>query len=124
MSIREILFSFKGRLARRGYWTFVAFIAPLFLIGGIIDHYRGYRPFEGPLISVLSIVLLWPSLAVQVKRWHDRNKSGWWVLINVIPFIGAIWSFVENACLVGTGGPNDYGEDPLVRAPNQRLERP
>jgi uncharacterized membrane protein YhaH (DUF805 family) len=51
-------------------------------------------------------------LALQVKRWHDRSKSGWWVLINLVPAIGPIWSFVEAGCLRGTEGGNEYGGDP------------
>ena len=61
---------------------------------------------------VLQVLLIWISLAVQIKRWHDRDKSGWWVLINLIPLIGAIWAFVETGCLRGTVGPNAYGPDP------------
>ena len=51
-------------------------------------------------------------LAVSVKRWHDRDKPGTWVLINLIPLVGGIWAFVEVGCLRGTFGPNNYGEDP------------
>ena len=55
---------------------------------------------------------IWISLALQVKRWHDRGKSGWWVLLGCIPYSGAIWSFIELGCLRGTDGPNEYGHDP------------
>jgi Protein of unknown function (DUF805) len=50
---------------------------------------------------------------MQVKRWHDRGKSGWMVLINLIPLIGWVWTLVELGLLEGTLGPNQYGEDPL-----------
>lgn len=66
----------------------------------------------GLLIFVLLIPVTWISLALQVKRWHDRDKGGAWVLINCIPLVGGIWSFVECGCLRGTMGPNQFGPDP------------
>jgi uncharacterized membrane protein YhaH (DUF805 family) len=63
-------------------------------------------------ILVLYVPMIWISLAVQIKRWHDRDKSGWWVLIGMIPCIGPIWAFVECGCLRGSFGPNGYGPDP------------
>ena len=65
------------------------------------------------VLGLLYIPAVWIGLAVAVKRWHDRDKSGWWVLIGMIPLIGAVWTFVENGCLRGTVGPNTYGPDPL-----------
>ena len=62
------------------------------------------------LIYILLIIFL--KLPVTVKRWHDRDKSGWWSLVGSIPFIGQIWSFIELGLLVGTRGPNQYGPDP------------
>ena len=53
-------------------------------------------------------------LATATKRYHDRNKSGWWILIVFVPVIGAIWYFVECGFLRGTRGPNPYGPDPLA----------
>ena len=57
-------------------------------------------------------LLFWMSLALQVKRWHDRDKSGTWVFINLIPFIGWIWSLIECGFLDGTPGPNRFGPSP------------
>lgn len=62
---------------------------------------------------IFFVVLWWSSLAVQAKRWHDRDKSGWWILINFVPLIGPIWALVENYFLSGTEGPNRFGVDPL-----------
>jgi uncharacterized membrane protein YhaH (DUF805 family) len=63
-------------------------------------------------VLLLYVPMLWISLAVQVKRWHDRDKSGFWVFIGVIPIVGPLWAFVETGCLRGTRGPNWYGPDP------------
>ncbi|MDH5331954.1 MAG: DUF805 domain-containing protein, partial [Aquincola sp.] len=57
-----------------------------------------------------NVLLLWPALALSVKRWHDRDKSGWWVLVALIPFIGWLWMLIENGVRRGTVGPNRYGD--------------
>jgi uncharacterized membrane protein YhaH (DUF805 family) len=48
--------------------------------------------------------------------WHDRNKSGWWVLIAFVPVIGGLWYLIECGFLPGTTGANNYGADPLTAA--------
>lgn len=53
------------------------------------------------------------TLAVASKRWHDRDKSGWWSLIGLVPVVGALWLIVENGFLPGTAGRNRFGPDPL-----------
>jgi uncharacterized membrane protein YhaH (DUF805 family) len=63
--------------------------------------------------TILSLVFLYPILAIYAKRWHDRDKSGWWSLIALVPIIGGIWIFIELGCLRGADGPNQYGPDPL-----------
>ena len=50
-----------------------------------------------------------PSIIVYIKRFHDRDKSGWWVLIGLIPIIGGIWLLIELGFLKGTPGPNRFG---------------
>jgi uncharacterized membrane protein YhaH (DUF805 family) len=65
------------------------------------------------LLMIVSLVVIWPGLAINIKRWHDRDKSGWWILISLIPFVGPIWALVEVGFLPGTPGPNQYGPDPL-----------
>jgi uncharacterized membrane protein YhaH (DUF805 family) len=56
---------------------------------------------------------LWIGLVLSVKRWHDRNKSGWWVLVNLVPVVGWLWQLIECGFLRGTTGPNRFGQDPL-----------
>lgn len=63
------------------------------------------------LVGLVALPFLLVSMLVQIQRWHDRNKNGWWVLINFIPYLGGIWAFIELGCLKGTTGPNRYGED-------------
>ncbi len=57
---------------------------------------------------------LWSGICVGIKRFHDRGKSGWWVLIQLVPVIGALWYFIEAGCLRGTVGDNRFGPDPLA----------
>jgi uncharacterized membrane protein YhaH (DUF805 family) len=64
-------------------------------------------------LGILVLLTLWPSLAMYTKRWHDRDKSGWWTLIILVPIIGSIWLLVELGFLRGTDGPNRFGDDPL-----------
>jgi len=62
--------------------------------------------------GIVTLLLIWPSLAVAVKRCHDRNKSGFWVLISLIPILGWLWFLVEFGFLDGTQGPNRFGPSP------------
>ena len=65
-------------------------------------------------ILILVLVFIYPGLAVYTKRWHDRNKSGWWSLIVLVPIVGSIWMLIELGILRGTDGDNRYGPDPLA----------
>jgi len=112
MNWREFLFSFSGRVGRQKYWLMVLLTIPFGIAGGVYDLQQGRPPLEGLGILFL-LPVVWSQLAVTVKRWHDRNKSGWWILINLIPIVGGIWALVENGFLKGTPGDNRFGPDPL-----------
>ena len=105
-----LLFSFKGRINRRPYWMFnlCIFVAGL-MFGLFIEPTKEINKYQ--LLFMLWI--LWPSLAVQAKRWHDINKSALWLFINLIPVAGPLWALIENGFIPGTRGPNRYGADPL-----------
>jgi uncharacterized membrane protein YhaH (DUF805 family) len=64
-------------------------------------------------LSIIVLITIWPAICLYAKRWHDRDKSGWWTLICFVPFIGAIWMLVELGFLRGTEGPNRFGPDPI-----------
>ena len=66
------------------------------------------------IVGLVGLLAIWPGLAIQIKRWHDRGKSGWWVLIGLIPIIGFWWVLIECGFLSGDEGPNEYGPDPLT----------
>lgn len=123
-SLKETLLSFQGRIPRRTYWLYalgsgllIGIVLAILgaLIGPSVDPATGAVSgggLYGIIAFLLYIPLLWIGLALGVKRWHDRGKSGWWVLIGLIPIVGGIWTFVECGCLRGTVGPNQYGQDP------------
>ena len=66
----------------------------------------------GLLGALFLLITAVPSLAVSIRRLHDIDRSGWWSLLIVIPFLGTIWLLVL-FCLKGTPGENRFGEDPL-----------
>jgi len=123
------LFAFNGRVRRSTFWIFYFAMMALNLrmISTLMDLTANNKPPTVALVVVCLIwfpLAVWIGLAVQVKRWHDRNKSGWWVLIPLVPFIGGIWALVENGFLEGTNGPNQYGPDPAdVNAKGFQTER-
>ncbi len=110
MNLTNILFSFEGRINRKPFWIiFIVNIAINFIWGIVF----GFETDNYELVALgTTIVLLWPSLAITAKRWHDRNKSACWILINFIPFLGPAWSVIENGFLPGTKGENRYGPEP------------
>ncbi len=108
MSFFAILFSFKGRINRAKFWMVNLLLT---VVLGIVVLIYGE---EGSVILLsFGILCFWAGLAVTAKRWHDRNKSAWWILIALIPILGPIWEFVELGFCKGTAGPNRFGPDPL-----------
>jgi len=108
-----LLFSFKGRISRKPFWVFnlIVFIGGI-LLGMFTELSDDITQMTRPQIMFM-IWILWPSLAVQAKRWHDVNKSALWVFINIIPLIGPLWAIIVNGFFRGTAGPNRFGPDPL-----------
>jgi len=112
MSGTWFLFSFKGRINRKPYWMFnlCIFVAGL-LFGLFMEPTEEINAYQ----LMFMLWVLWPSLAVQTKRWHDIDKSALWLLINFIPVAGPIWALIENGFIRGTSGANRFGPDPLAR---------
>lgn len=110
--------TFTGRARRKEYWWFALFTAlvtTLLLIGDMIlmgpDAMMTYG--AGPLLGLGSLALFLPSLAVTVRRLHDHDRSGWFILLGLLPIIGAIVLFIWYVQR-GTVGANRYGPDPLT----------
>jgi uncharacterized membrane protein YhaH (DUF805 family) len=101
--------NFSGRACRSEFWWWTLFVSLVMLGTIIIDGLSGVPVTY--LIWLLATFL--PSLAVQIRRLHDLDKSGWFWLFNLIPLVGPIILLVW-FCTKGTDGPNSYGPDPLA----------
>lgn len=120
---------FSGRSRRKEYWMFTLFVslvsAALILVGfGIAGAFRAGDTFDATAFAgyvpfgLFYLAILIPVIAVQVRRLHDRDLSGWWLLgfyvASAIPVIGFVASIalLVFMCLPGTVGPNRFGPDP------------
>jgi uncharacterized membrane protein YhaH (DUF805 family) len=120
MNYQELLFSFNGRIRRLHYWlaaigagfAYGILAAIGLMLGAMLSHGQGPGVIGMLIYCVVMIAALWTGLALQIKRWHDRDKSWVWIFISFIPLIGAIWALVECGFLDGTQGPNKYGPSP------------
>jgi uncharacterized membrane protein YhaH (DUF805 family) len=112
---------FSGRSRRKEYWMFFLFVL---IVTAVLTVLTGTRETnytsdgmgfsiqsQSPFVLIWVLVILLPSLAVQVRRFHDQDKSGWFVLLGFIPFVGGIIVLVF-MCLEGTRGDNRFGADP------------
>lgn len=105
---------FDGRARRKEYWFFILFYIIFALALVFIDGMTGTYNEEygvGVLSGFFILAMLIPNIAVAVRRLHDTDRSGWWILISLIPLIGGIW-FLVLMVLDGTPGQNQYGPDP------------
>jgi uncharacterized membrane protein YhaH (DUF805 family) len=105
---------FGGRSRRAEYWYFVLFNLIVFIVLSLIDSLLGTFNFvsgAGLLSGIYGLAVLIPTLAVTVRRLHDIDRTGWWILINLIPLIGTIVLLVF-ALTDGTPGSNQYGPNP------------
>jgi uncharacterized membrane protein YhaH (DUF805 family) len=161
MDLRSLLFSFEGRINRGKYWL----AGLIFMIGAMLYLTTSIYALAGSLgdsnpasaATLFPILLyaityplfavgIWTYAATTIKRLHDRNRSGWWIVpffvvpilfgkvgdrlgdsnaaffIGLVAFVLSVWSFVETLCLKGTRGPNRFGSDPLARG-NMRIDR-
>lgn len=110
LSVPQILFGFRGRVPRKAFWLY-GVLGPL-LASVMLQMLLGIIGVSDRRIEALTTLLLvWPCAAVSVKRWHDRDRSGWWALVYLIPLIGVIWTLIANGLLRGTVGPNRFGPD-------------
>ena len=116
--MKQLLFSFRGRVSRQPYWlATLAIMAAGGTVQSVLGPFGPDRPMTAvpAAVSIVFFVLAaWIGLAVQVKRWHDRDKSGWWALINLVPVLGPLWVLIECGFLKGAEGANRFGEDPLA----------
>ena len=95
--------NFSGRAIRSEYWWFILADSIAYLVLVIVDYVLGAQL----LTAILSLALLIPSIAVGVRRLHDLDKSGWWLLLGFVPIIGLI--LIYWFAQPGTPGANRFG---------------
>jgi uncharacterized membrane protein YhaH (DUF805 family) len=116
MDWKYILTSYEGRINRAKFWASIGIFFVGTIIAIVIDNALGLNIGSLPygIVYILYILAsLYFIFSVYAKRWHDRDKSGWWTLIALVPVIGGIWLIVELGILEGTPGANRYGPNPL-----------
>ena len=145
MNWGHLFFNFDGRVNRAKFWIAALIFAAINVVLAILGYVMDQSVVFQALNSMLGIVILISSIAVGVKRLHDRNKSGWYLLLfylvpsmlvvigvligafvedstiiatvlGLLAFAIGVWAFVEMGCLRGTIGVNQYGPDPVAPA--------
>ena len=109
----------SGRIGRGKWWLGQLFIIVILILGfmsvGVsLDPNDKEKVALVPLLILLTMVVavIWFNLVITIKRYHDRNKSGWWYFFGFIPLIGPIWQFIELGFLSGDVDDNEFGPGP------------
>ncbi|MGR3484777.1 MAG: DUF805 domain-containing protein [Paracoccaceae bacterium] len=108
---------FGGRARRAEYWMFFLFYILIFIAAAIVDVILGLWSIQsgiGLLSGIVALAHFVPSIALGVRRLHDRDMSGWWMLLALVPL--ANLALLILFMLDGTAGPNRFGADPKGRA--------
>jgi uncharacterized membrane protein YhaH (DUF805 family) len=136
MTMIDVLFGFQGRLNRAKYWlVLLIWLAIWFAVGAFV-FFSGFSTASLVLSALVLMPSVWSGIAVGIKRLHDRDKTGWWLLLFYlapilldalarssgglgiafsIPSLAiSIWAIVELGFLRGTIGGNAYGPDPVA----------
>lgn len=113
MNLTWLLFSFNGRISRGQFWMVSMIMFLILIIPGII-FFGSNSLHADQYVTLMTLILLWPSLAIQAKRWHDIDYSAWWILINLFPFIGSVMALIANGFLSGTEGSNRFGDNQIT----------
>ncbi|EUJ44463.1 DUF805 domain-containing protein [Listeria riparia] len=103
--------NFSGRASRSEYWYAWLAIWLIFLILGIFSYVSEFIYYVDGL---LGLIVLLPMISLGVRRLHDTDKSGWFILMALIPLVGWIIMLVFY-CTAGDRGTNRFGEDPLAK---------
>jgi uncharacterized membrane protein YhaH (DUF805 family) len=143
MDFVNIFITFSGRINRAKYWIAALVYAAISFVFGVVAYFADLSTAVQTINAIVTVVLMASSFGVAIKRLHDRNKSGWYVLLFMVApmilfatglvigtmstgsdfvatalwlaaFVIGIWAFVELGCLRGTIGQNKYGPDPLA----------
>lgn len=109
---------FSGRARRSEYWWFFLFNILVSIVASILDSILGTTSADtniGLIGSIAGLALFLPSLAVGIRRLHDTSRTGWWILIGLIPIVG--WIILIVFYCLDSHGDNKYGPSPKAVAP-------
>lgn len=127
--LRQKYATFQGRASRSEYWWYalgvglIAVVLSLIMMAGMnfeTGEIGGIGYLGAGLLGIFWLAIIVPSIAVTVRRFHDRDMSGWWMLgffaLSLIPLVGFLASIAQLVifCLKGTAGENRFGPDPLT----------
>jgi uncharacterized membrane protein YhaH (DUF805 family) len=108
---------FSGRARRKEYWMFFLFNVIILIVLSVLDSMFGTVSAQygmGMLTGLYALATLVPNIAVTIRRLHDTDRSGWWILLGLIPLVGIV--LLVFMCLEGTRGDNRFGPDPKAVA--------
>ncbi len=141
MPITTLLFSFQGRIGRKTFWLWNCFYYVM-IAGFVVGANQLFPGIATYILPVFLVVILIPDLAITAKRWHDRDKTSWWLLLNIPLVIGRMsvpvgnnaiaaaepelvetaisaaallcgcWILIECGFLKGSEGDNRFGKQP------------
>lgn len=125
MPLSLLFFSTEGRIPRSTYWYYTLAIYLISITAFILDLIFGTFNEDvgiGLFTIIMSLIFMLPSYAVSIKRLHDRDRSGWFLLVSIIPLVN-IWVWIEVGFLRGTYGENQYGADPLLHNRQRKMKK-
>lgn len=99
--------SIDGRINRQKWWMGVGLLFLAWIVSSVLFGQDGFIAFA------IAVLLLFAGICLHVKRCHDRDQSGWWCLLLLIPVVGFFWAVINLGILEGTPGANRFGPDPL-----------
>jgi uncharacterized membrane protein YhaH (DUF805 family) len=107
--------TFSGRARRSEFWWWYLFVTIVYTVAAIIDSAAGLTYSDltvggGWIATIAWIVFFIPNLAVSVRRLHDTSRSGWWILIGLVPFVG--WLVLLYFFVLDSANDNQYGPNP------------
>jgi uncharacterized membrane protein YhaH (DUF805 family) len=124
--MKTLLLSFEGRIGRKTWWlaslalTVVLLVVQLIPIG-LAFVSETMAMVGGAVALVLGLAICFCLLALQAKRWHDVDKSAWWILINFVPVVGGLYALVMLGFVKGSDGLNQFGADPVPASATGQL---
>jgi uncharacterized membrane protein YhaH (DUF805 family) len=119
MPIRQLLFSFRGRIPRSTWWGASAILNFVWLLmfALLINEWRAQPDADtmcGAILIGLMAFVIWTNVSLHFKRWQDAGCNGWGCMLVFIPYLGWLVGVVVCGFMKGTEGPNEYGPDPFA----------